>query len=86
MFPGGGGASGGRAVSASASFDLPVELYGIVYIYNPDKLGIDRLGIDLKEAEETEEAPATEAAAQEGETQPEDVAATAPGGTDLGAD
>ena len=82
----GGAGAGGNAVSASSSFDLPIELYGIVYIYNPDKLGIDRLGIDLKEAE-GEAAPGEEAAAGAGEAPSEDLAGVnGAAGVDVAAD
>jgi len=60
---GGYGGMGGMATSAmKSSYDLPVEIYGIVYIYNPvdkAKLGIEQVA----EADGTNAAPAEPAAA-----------------------
>jgi hypothetical protein len=46
-----GGGMGGAATAAAtkSSYDLPVELYGIIYIYNP--VATEKLGIELMEAE-----------------------------------
>ena len=41
-FPGFGGAAGGTQLKDSSPWDLDVELYGIIYIYNPvdtEKIG-----------------------------------------------
>ena len=82
----GGAGAGSGAVNASSSFDLPIELYGIIYIYNPDALGVDRLGIDLKEAED-EVVPAEQAAAGAGESDKNDLTAEAAAtGVDLAAE
>lgn len=53
----GGGA--GATASLKSSYDLPVELYGIIYIYNP--VAEKKLGIELKEAD-PDAAPAEPAA------------------------
>lgn len=46
----GGGYGGGNATtSTKSSYDMPVELYGIIYIYNP--VAEKKLGIELKEAD-----------------------------------
>lgn len=78
-----GGSSGGNAVGAADSYILPVELYGIVYIYNPpiDKLKIENLQIE--EAAPAEAAPATaEAAAGE----PKNVLDSRPASLDVAAE
>jgi len=66
---GGGDSSGGSSFGGSTtdslnlSFDLPVEVYGVVYIYNPvDEL---KLGIEGKAAEPSAVPPAAEPPAAE---------------------
>lgn len=46
-----GGMGGGSIASTSvkSNYDLPVELYGVIYIYNP--VAEKKLGIELKEAD-----------------------------------
>jgi hypothetical protein len=74
MMPGGmGGGTRGRGLTDDSPFDVDVELYGIMYIYNPvdrEKLGkkLDESNAeDLPEQEADEESPSTaEAPATDG--------------------
>ncbi len=61
--PGSGGAPGGggsadTGVGSSNSFDLPVEVYGIIYLYNPvdmAKLGLQKVNTETKMVTTVEE-------------------------------
>ena len=46
-----GAAGGGMVVGSAKSYDLPVEIYGIVYLFNPvdmNKLGIEKVTADTQ--------------------------------------
>jgi hypothetical protein len=60
----GGGAPGGT-IEVGSSFDVPVEVYGVIYLFNPvdmDKLGIKKVSTDTKIVE-TVDAPKSSAPA-----------------------
>jgi hypothetical protein len=57
MMMGGAGSAGGA--SDESPFDINVELYGIIYLYNP--VDLDKLGKKLEEAPAQPAQPATEA-------------------------
>lgn len=77
----GGGSGGGAAVVGTAkSYDLPVEIYGIVYLFNPvdmNKLGIEKVTADTQienvgrvSAEESTGIETDQSATTEGGTPP----------------
>jgi hypothetical protein len=69
---GSGGAGGGTTdagVSAGNTFDLPVEIYGMIYLYNPvdmAKLGLQKVKTDTIMVTTVEEPKAPDAAAAAG--------------------
>ncbi len=86
------GSSGGRRLSDSSPYDVDVELWGLIYIYNPvdmDKLGIERKGeeaaAESAAGEDPQAAPPADAAGQAAPAElPPAAAAPADGGAPAG--
>lgn len=73
-YPGGGMGGGGTTTSSKSPYDLPVEIYGMVYLYNP--VDMDKLGIEQATAEDVPTAvPPVQDAAPAGEPGANDAAA-----------
>lgn len=96
MGMGGYGSGGMMAAAPSKVWDLPVELYGVVYLFNPvdtAKLGLNKVTAETEVADKVEvsadEAQAAEApAAAEGQApaaQPAGAQGQAPAGAEAGA-
>jgi hypothetical protein len=73
--------SGGSAMPTAESFDIPVEFYGVVYLYNP--VDIDKLGIEKVEADTEIEKTVTKEETAGGDE--ETGAAVDPSATDTNA-
>ena len=60
-----GGMGGEMGVAKPVSYDIPIEVYGMVYIYNP--VDTDRLGIEKVEAAPVEPEPESSTGDEEAE-------------------
>jgi hypothetical protein len=78
---GGMGMGGASMIAVKPAWEMPVEVYGVIYLYNP--VDIKRLGLD-KVTENTELTDKVEAPAAGSEQVPAQSEATAPANAENG--